>query len=221
MPWFNDGAEDPVQQYVVEALDERGADRAAEIACRMRADEFWKSVACAFTDRPVRESPPRLAVRGGEPFVIAVYRDDDPYLQGKPEATGLIVIPFGEAHRLAELWRAIANRGTWGDLIAAIDDPITLEYIYDVEWEGQPVDAGVWFDLADTNDGFAPDPRETMLLWMPDSVKQLGTVVDGDWLHLPESALESVVAALAAEGNESYMDLGNVVLACCPWASKL
>ena len=145
-----------------------------------------------------------------EPFLIDSFNDS------------LVVIPRGEAQRLAALNDALENSKTWGEFLDAVSaDQITLEELAD-KCEKLPVRDAPF--VADDINGFADGdwpawPLVGMLEWLPESVQELGTVehtlMNGTSLVIGEGLLDAVIDALAAEGVESYQDPEDLVTKAC------
>jgi len=148
-----------------------------------------------------------------EPFLIDSFNDS------------LVVIPRGEAQRLAVVNDALEDSKTWGEFLDAVStDRITLDELAD-KFDDLP-DRDAPFDPDDIY-GFADGdwpawPMARMLGWLPQSVRALGTLqttaLNGDALEIGEDRLDEVIAALAAEGIDGQEDPdGFVVRACGAW----
>jgi hypothetical protein len=146
-----------------------------------------------------------------EPFLIDVFNDS------------LVVIPLGEARRLAALNDALQNSQTWGEFLDAVARDLAT---------ARELAAKFGDELPAREDAFDPDdiygfadgdwpawPMQKMLDWLPESVQQLGTIqataINGDALEIDEDLLQEVIEALAAEGFEGYEDPGATVQAAC------
>ena len=135
---------------------------------------------------------------------------------------GLVVMPLGEAQRLASLNDALELSATWGEFLARVsDDRDTVAYLRE-EHDDLPA-AEEAFD-ADELPGFAEGdwptwPKQAMLDWLPSSVQELGTVEDtlltGSFLHLDDDRQDEVIEALAAEGITCREDTDDLVVRAC------
>ena len=136
---------------------------------------------------------------------------------------GLVVIPRGEAKRLATLNHALQDSGSWREFLEAVaSDRITTDHlkrIYDGELPAgdDPFDPD---ELPGFTDGYWPAwPKRAMRNWLPQSVHELGRVQDtlgnGEYLQLDEAALDAVIEALADEGIDSYEDPDELVTTAC------
>lgn len=145
-----------------------------------------------------------------EPFLIDSFNDS------------LVVIPRGEAQRLAALNDALESSNTWGEFLDAVSvDQVTLDELGD-RFDELPARDGPFDpnDIYGFGDGDWPAwPMAKMLEWLPESVRNLGTVertlMNGEFLQLDESLTDEVIEALAAEGIESYEDPDDLVTTAC------
>lgn len=139
---------------------------------------------------------------------------------------GLVVMPLGEARRLATLNDALEDSSTWGEFLKSVKgDADTKGYLarqYGAELPGGDDE----FD-AEEIPGFAEGdwptwPKHAMLDWLPTSIQALGTIGDtrlnGSFLHLDVDLADEVISALHAEGlgcEEDPQDL--VARSCGEW----
>ncbi len=145
-----------------------------------------------------------------EPFLIDSFNDS------------LVVIPRGEAERLAALNDALESSNTWGEFLDAVSvDRVTLDELSDkfdeLPARDVPFDPN---DICGFADGDWPAwPMAKMLDWLPASVQELGTlqstVLNGYALKIDEDLVDEVIAALAAEGLEGQEDPGVLVRTAC------
>ena len=135
----------------------------------------------------------------------------------------LVVMPLGEARRLAELNDALDRSRTWAEfLVAVADDAETTAYLAE-EYDGELPEPDEPFDpdeIPGFPDGVWPTwPQRAMLDWLPPSVLRLGTLKDsltsGLFVHLPEQLEDEVIEALEAEGIEWRFDSGDLVERAC------
>jgi hypothetical protein len=136
---------------------------------------------------------------------------------------GLVVIPLGEAQRLATLNHALEDSDSWGEFLEAVaSDRLTTDYLKRI-YDGELPDGDAPFDpdeLPGFTDGDWPAwPKRAMRDWLPQSVQELGGVQDtlgnGEYLQLDETVLDAVIEALAGEGIESYEDPDDLVTTAC------
>ncbi len=134
----------------------------------------------------------------------------------------LVVIPRGEANRLAALNEALENSSTWGEFLDAISgDPVTLDELGDrfdeLPARELPFDPDDIYGFADGD--WPAWPMAKMLEWLPVSVQRLGslqrTALNGDALEIDEDLVDEVIAALAAEGFEGLEDPDSIVVTAC------
>ena len=149
-----------------------------------------------------------------ERFVLDVFDD------------GLVVIPIGEARRLAAVNDALERSTSWGEFLTSMSgDNETLAYLNEQYDEGlpgadEPFDAEELLGFADGD--WPAWPKREMLQWLPASVLRLGTprecMVTGSFLHFDEDREDELVEALAAEGIECRSDTeGLIGRACGEW----
>lgn len=137
---------------------------------------------------------------------------------------GLVVMPLGEARRLAALNDALELSGTWGEFVRSIsDDAATQTYLTHQLGEDLPDDDEP-FDADEVVPGFAEGswptfPKQAMLDWLPQSVIDLGSIrtmtLDADYLHIAERLRSIVVRALATDGHDCREDTEDLVVRAC------
>lgn len=131
----------------------------------------------------------------------------------------LVLVRQDEAEWLARVHRALNTTSTWGEFLDAVgDDQHMREQLQ--EWELDP-DRSDAFDrdaVPGVSDGDWPAwPQQEMLTWLPDAVRDLGTVeasrISGDALELPPGTKPEVVKLMTAAGYEVVEDQALVEVA--------
>jgi hypothetical protein len=132
-------------------------------------------------------------------------------------------MPVSEARRLAALNDAIEQSQTWGEFLSRLEqDQAAQEYLSNHFGDDLPAPEEQFdsSDLPGFDDGDWPAwPQQKMLDWLPDAVQTLGSVyataINGDALHIDETLLDAVIAALAAEGIDCSQDSAGIVQTAC------
>jgi len=146
-----------------------------------------------------------------EPFLIDVFNDS------------LVVIPLGEARRLAALNNALENSRTWGEFLDAVAGDIATARELATKFGDELPAREDAFDPSDIY-GFADGdwpawPLQKMLDWLPESVQQLGavqaTAINGPMLEIDPDLVDDVIEALAANGLDAHEDPGGTVQTAC------
>jgi hypothetical protein len=135
----------------------------------------------------------------------------------------LVIIPLGEARRLAALNDALETSVTWGEFLTSVGSDVETRIYLDDSYDDGLPHADESFDpdeLPGFSDGIWPSfPKQAMLDWLPQSLLKLGTikttVFGGSFLHIEGYLAADVIRALANEGIDCQEDTEDLVLRAC------